>query len=196
MSIEQLREILIDIHPFVSAIHLREKQKTAKELFEVVQLLMYANIPLSKIMINDRIDVALVTRAVGVQLAFHSLGASVVKDHFPHLRIGSSIHSFEEGKKAIQDGADYVLFGHIFDSKSKPGTPPRGLEELKRVTTLDIPVIAIGGITPENTRKVLDAGAKGIAVMSGVLDTRDPLTAVKAYANALKIGGGKSEKVL
>jgi thiazole tautomerase (transcriptional regulator TenI) len=180
----------------VSAIHLREKQKTARELFQTVELLTHANIPLSKIVINDRVDVALVSRAAGVQLAFHSLDAAIVKDYFPHLKLGCSIHSYEEGKKAIQDGADYMLFGHIFDSKSKPGQPPKGLEELTRVTKLDIPVIAIGGITPENTRKILQAGAKGIAVMSGVLDARDPIYAVKSYEYALKMGGEESEKFL
>ncbi len=188
MPIEQLREIVMDIHPYVTAIHLREKQKTARELFQAVHLLTDANIPLSKIIINDRVDVALVTRARGVQLAFHSLDAAIVKANFPQLMLGSSIHSYDEGQKAKENGADYVLFGHVFPSQSKPDKPPKGLEELSRLTQLDIPVIAIGGITPENTGQVLQAGAKGIAVMSGVIEARDPLVAVKAYVNVLKDG--------
>jgi thiazole tautomerase (transcriptional regulator TenI) len=190
MPIEQLREILMDIHPYVSAIHLREKQKTARDLFQAVDLLINANIPISKIIINDRVDVALVTKARGVQLAFHSLETALVKKNFPELRVGSSIHSYQEGKKAQANAADYVLFGHVFPSPSKPGKRPKGLEELARLTQLDIPVIAIGGITPENTRQVLRAGANGIAVMSGVLEASDPLSAVKAYINVLKEGGG------
>jgi thiazole tautomerase (transcriptional regulator TenI) len=196
MPIEQLREILMDIHPYVSAIHLREKQKTAREMFQAVELLIKANIPLSKIIINDRVDVALVTKASGVQLAFHSLEAALVKEYFPELRVGSSIHSCQEGQKAQENGADYVLFGHVFPSPSKPGKPPKGLEELARLTQLDIPVIAIGGITAENTWQVLDVGAKGIAVISGVLDARDPLAAVKAYLNVLKEGDGSSGSFL
>lgn len=190
MPIEQLREIVSDIHPYVTAIHLREKQKTARELFRAVELLTTANLPLSKIIINDRVDVAFVTRAGGVQLAFHSLDAAIVKENFPQLMLGCSIHSYEEGQKAKENGADYVLFGHIFPSKSKPGITPKGLKELTRLTQLDIPIIAIGGITAENTGQVLQTGAKGIAVMSGVLEAHDPLVAIKAYINFLKDGAG------
>lgn len=195
MPIEQLREILIDIYPYVTSIHLREKQKTARELFEAVDLLS-TDIPLSKLIINDRVDVAFVTRVAGVQLAFHSLEPVIVKKAFPKLRVGSSIHSLSDGEKAMLDGADYVLFGHVFPSQSKPGKTPKGIEELSRVTQLDIPVIAIGGITPENTKPVIQAGASGIAVMSGVLDSHDPLSAVKSYVNALIDGDGKSEKFI
>ncbi|MFP5105863.1 thiamine phosphate synthase [Neobacillus sp. C211] len=185
MPIEQLCEIVSEIHPYITAIHLREKQKTAKELFQAVQRLTNENIPLSKIIINDRVDVACVTRARGVQLAFHSLDTALVKENFPQFLLGNSIHSYEEGQQAKENGADYVLFGHVFPSQSKPGKTPKGLRELARLTQLDIPVIAIGGITPENTGQVLQAGSKGIAVMSGVLDAPDPLAAVKAYLNVL-----------
>lgn len=190
MPIEKLCEIVTDIHPYVTAIHLREKQKTAKELFQAVQLLINANIPPSKIIINDRLDVALVTRARGVQLAFHSLDTAIVKENFPQLLIGTSIHSYLEGLKAKKKGADYVIYGHVFPSQSKPGMAPKGLEELSRLTQLDIPVIAIGGITAENTGQILRAGVKGIAVMSGVLEAYDPLEAVKSFINVLKDGGG------
>jgi thiazole tautomerase (transcriptional regulator TenI) len=190
MPIEQLREILIDIHPYVTSIHLREKQKTARELFQAVELLS-TDIPLSKIIINDRVDVALITRVSGVQLAYHSLDPVFIKNTFPKLKVGSSIHSYHDGEKALQDGADYVLFGHVYPSHSKPGKTPKGIEELSKVSRLNIPVIAIGGITPENTKQVIQAGAKGIAVMSGVLDSSDPLAAVRAYVHALKDGDGK-----
>lgn len=196
MPIENFREIMMDIHPYVTAIHLREKQKTAKELFHEVQLLTSANIPRTKIMINDRLDVALVAKARGVQLAFHSLEPASVKGSFPLLRVGRSIHSYEEAVDAKINGADYVIYGHIFSTQSKLGMSPKGLQELSRLTKLDIPVIAIGGITPENTAEVLRAGASGIAVMSGILDASDPLAAVKSYIYELKDGDGKSEKYI
>lgn len=196
MPMEQFCEIAREIHPYVTAIHLREKQKSAREIYQAVLLLTNNNIPLSKIVINDRVDVASVTGARGVQLAFHSLDAAMVKEKFPELMVGSSIHSFEEGQNAKKNGTDYVLFGHVFPSTSKPGLNPKGLKELSMVTKLDIPVIAIGGITPENTGQVLEAGANGIAVMSGVLEARDPLLAVRAYINVLKAGDGKSGKFI
>ncbi|WP_286180023.1 thiamine phosphate synthase [Neobacillus cucumis] len=188
MPIEQFAEIVTDIQPYITAIHLREKIKTARELFDAVEFLTKKNIPLSKIILNDRVDVASVTGVAGVQLAYHSLDAGIVKDNFQQLRVGSSIHSFEDGLKAIRDHADYVLFGHVYPSHSKPGKIPKGLEELKKVSQLNIPVIAIGGIRPENTYQVLQAGATGIAVISGVLDAKDPVAAVKSYANELKNG--------
>ncbi|MCH6264406.1 thiazole tautomerase TenI [Neobacillus citreus] len=191
MSIHRLAEIAKDIHPFVTALHLREKQKSAKELFQAVELLTNENVPPSKIVINDRVDVAIVAKALGVQLAYHSLDTACVKVHFPQLRVGTSIHSYEEGQNAKEKGADFVLYGHVFPSQSKPGKTPKGLEELTRLSQLNIPVIAIGGITPENTEEVLQAGASGIAVMSGVLDARDPLLAVKSYIHAFRDGGGK-----
>lgn len=183
---EQLSEILMEIHPYVTAIHLREKQKTARELYEAINLFAKRNIPPAKLIINDRVDVAFVTGAAGVQLAYHSLDASIVKAHFPDLKVGCSIHSFEDGEKAQKDGADYVVYGHIFSTNSKPAVPPRGLGQLETLTKrLDIPVIAIGGITFENTRLVRNAGVKGIAVMSGILEAHDPILAVHTYQNEL-----------
>ncbi len=189
MPMEQLAEILTDLHPFVSAVHLREKQRSARELYEAISLLAKRQVPLSKIIVNDRIDVAAASGAAGVQLAFHSLEVSLVKNHFPQLIAGCSIHSLEEGEKAQMDGADYVIYGHIFASHSKPNLPPRGLEQLKKLTgSLNIPIIAIGGITPENARQVIYSGAKGIAVMSGILEAADPLIKVKAYLKEIENG--------
>lgn len=191
MAIAQLADILSDIHPYVSAIHLREKQKSARELYQAINLLTEKKVPLSKIIINDRVDVALVTGVKSVQLAFHSLDTSVVKANFPQLTIGCSIHSIVEGQKARQNGADYVIYGHIFPTGSKPGLKPKGLYELKSLTSsIDLPVIAIGGITPENSARVFQAGAKGIAVMSGIFEAHDPILAAKTYKNVLENGDG------
>ncbi|XJZ29084.1 thiazole tautomerase TenI [Bacillota bacterium Lsc_1132] len=189
MSMEQLAEIAADICPYVTKIHLREKQKTARELYQAVNLMTKYNVPLSKIMLNDRVDVAFMTGAAGVQLASHSLEVSTVKANFPDLTLGCSIHSLKEGKQAEQNGANYVIYGHIFSTNSKPGLKPRGLEKLKKLTgLLTIPVVAIGGISPENAEQVIQTGANGIAVMSGILEARDPILAVKAYKKGIETG--------
>ncbi|MBD8067757.1 thiazole tautomerase TenI [Bacillus sp. PS06] len=179
---EEFCEIASLIHHNVTYIHIREKTYTARQLFDMVMLLNEANVPLSKIILNDRVDVADVTGVSGVQLAYHSLSAASVKKRFPHLRIGCSVHSLAELTKAQLDGADYVLFGHIYETHSKPGLLAKGVSELRRIVNQSsIPVIAIGGIKPLHVKDILETGASGIAVMSGVLEAKDPLQAMHEY---------------
>lgn len=186
-SMETLVKRIAVIHPYIDAFHLREKLWSAGELVEAVEQLVQIGMPLEKVIINDRVDVAHVLGAQGVQLAHHSLDTSSVKHHFPSLKIGCSIHCIKEAIVAEKRGADYLLYGHIFPTASKPGIPPRGVENLTQLTTsVAVPVVAIGGITPENTREILTAGAKGIAVLSGILLAKDPLQAVKNYRKALQ----------
>ncbi|RAK19444.1 thiazole tautomerase (transcriptional regulator TenI) [Anoxybacillus vitaminiphilus] len=193
-SNERLIEVITHIHPYVDAIHLREKQKTAKELAALISVLIAKGVPAEKIMINDRVDVAVVCGAAGVQLAYHSLNVKAVKEHFPSLRVGCSVHSLEEAQEAERDGADYCLYGHIFPTDCKAGLAPRGLFELEVVAKqIHIPVIAIGGIRPNNVEKVLQAGAKGIAVMSGVFLADDPVAEARLFAGILKKWGRKNE---
>lgn len=183
---EQLANILGRIHFDIDFIHLREKTKTAKEVYEIVELLLSKDVPLSKIIINDRTDVAYVSNVKGVHLAFHSLPVEVVKRKFGDLTIGCSVHSLEEAQIAEQQGADYVIFGHVYSTQSKPGLNPKGLEQLSFISeSVSIPVIAIGGIKPTNSRDVIEAGAKGVAIMSGILEAEDPLRAVQQYRSYL-----------
>jgi thiazole tautomerase (transcriptional regulator TenI) len=184
--IEKFVEIASDIQEYVDFFHLREKQMSASQLYQAATLLNQKKIPLSKIIINDRVDVALALKVYGVQLTFHSLEVKVVKEVFPAIRVGSSIHSFEEAKAAVHNGADFAIYGHIFETNSKLGLPPKGVEELQKITmNCGLPIIAIGGITPLNCKSVLNAGAKGIAAMSGVLESGNPIQAVKKYARSL-----------
>lgn len=183
---EQLADIIGAIHPDIDFIHLREKMKTAKEVYKMVELLIEKKVPLSKIIINDRADVACASNVKGVHLAYHSLPVEIVKRKFSHLTVGCSVHSIEEAQIAEQQGADYVIFGHVYPTRSKPGLPPKGLEQLRSVVgSVAIPVVAIGGITPTNSREVLEAGTQGVAVMSGILEAEDPLEAVQHYRSYL-----------
>lgn len=183
---KQLADIIGVIHPDIDFIHLREKMKTAKEVYEMVELLTDKKVPLSKIMINDRVDVACASNVKGVHLAYHSLPVEIVKRKFTDLTVGCSVHSIQEAQIAEQQGADYVIFGHVYSTQSKPGIIPKGLEQLRSVSeSVSIPVIAIGGITPANIRDVIEAGAQGIAVMSGIFEAEDPLEAVQQYRSYL-----------
>lgn len=184
-SLEAFAEIAGEVEPFADKFHLREKHRTSRELYEGVELLCNEGVPIHKIVINDRVDVAW-TYKTGVHLAFHSLPVHVVKTHFQEMLIGCSVHSPEEAAEAAKQGADYILFGHIFETDSKKRVPPRGtgsLEALKKA--VEIPVLAIGGIKPEKVPEVLEAGADGIAVMSGILQAKDPAEAAKLFSKKL-----------
>ena len=89
--------------------------------------------------------------------------------------IGASCHSAKEAREAAELGAGYITAGHIFATDCKKGLPPRGIEFLREVCqSVDIPVYAIGGISPENFSQVMDAGASGACVMSGFMSCSSP----------------------
>lgn len=189
LSIQEFLIIAREVEPLVDKFHIREKQKTAKDLLEDVQFLIQEGIPLNKIIINDRIDVACVLKT-DVQLAFHSLPVEVVKQTFPHLRAGCSIHTVYEAIQAQKKGADFLLYGHVFETNSKKGKTPRGFEELAALKqAVEIPVLAIGGIKPENVKEVLKTGVDGIAIMSGVWQATEPYRVVKQYVQQLNQEG-------
>ncbi|KMJ57962.1 transcriptional regulator [Bacillus sp. LL01] len=182
---EELVAILTEVHDSVDFIHVREKHRSANEIFELVDELIRLGVRPGKIIINDRVDVAHVLNVGGVQLAYHSLGVSEIRRSFPELRIGKSVHSYEEAIQAEMDGADFIMYGHIYTTSSKDGLLPKGLMELRRLTrSLKIPVIAIGGIAPDKLQELRATGAGGIAVMSGIMDAEDTINAAKAYQTA------------
>jgi thiazole tautomerase (transcriptional regulator TenI) len=181
----------LEIYHHADFIHIREKTMSAKQIFEMVTYLAKKGVPLTKIVINDRVDVAWVTKVKGVHLAYHSLDANVVKCDFPQLTVGCSVHSLQEAIQAETKGADYLFYGHIFSTDCKRGVPPKGMNELRKIVNkLRIPIIAIGGIKPENAEIPLRAGAEGIAVMSGIFEHVNPLKAAQKYARVVKYWSG------
>lgn len=100
--------------------------------------------------------------------------------------VGRSIHSSLGVEAPGTEDLDYVLFGHVFETESKAGTPPRGLSALAQVVAVSpVPVYAVGGIDPDNAADVIHAGAAGIAVISAILDAPDPLQAAMALRHAV-----------
>ena len=96
--------------------------------------------------------------------------------------VGVSVHSAEEASRAERLGASYITAGHIFATDCKKGIPPRGIGFLSGVCkAVDIPVYAIGGITPGNAADVLNAGAAGICVMSSLMQTDDPASLLNEF---------------
>lgn len=175
------------IHTEADYIHLREKDLSAAALFAAAARLLAAGVPAGKLVINDRLDVALAVGAGGVQLAGHSLPPGAAALIAPRLRLGCSVHSPQEAAAAAREGAHYALYGHVYPTASKPGLAARGLAALAdTVRASAIPVVAIGGITAENAAEVLRQGAAGIAVLSGIAEADDPLRAVAAYRAAIR----------
>ncbi|WP_152393101.1 thiamine phosphate synthase [Paenibacillus guangzhouensis] len=186
MPLSEFTAIAIQIHSYVDAIHLRERHCTAVELYGAIAWMLEKGTPAKKLVINDRVDVALAARIGGIHLAHHSLPTPHVKRLSPEYRIGRSVHSVEEAIRSEEEGADYLFYGHVFASYSKPGRSPRGLVSLQEVAdSVSIPVIAIGGIGPDQVHDVMDHGARGIAVISGILHAPDPLAAARQYKSKL-----------
>lgn len=167
-------------------LHIREKQRTAKECMDWVKALANV-IPLTTLIINDRVDVAAAAGCAGAHLAYHSLAPEEARIVLrAGQKIGRSVHSMAEAEQAVEAQVDYLLYGHIFASGSKPGLTPRGTRELAQMTACwNLPIIGLGGITPENTAQVMDAGCAGIAVLSGITEASDAKTAAMAYREAL-----------
>lgn len=151
----------------VEWIQIRDKDLGARALFELVSAaLKLPNPHSSKIIVNTRADVALAGGAAGVHLPSGSPAARFWRQ--PGFLVGVSCHSVEEVRNAEAEGADYAVFGPVFPPLSKStDLPPRGLEELARAASaVRIPVLALGGITQENSAACISAGAAGIAGIS------------------------------
>ncbi|MNZ44654.1 Regulatory protein TenI [compost metagenome] len=186
MPLAQFAEIAARIQPFVTAIHIRERQRTAIEIWNGVQQLLSNGIPPEKITVNDRLDIAWACGIGSAHLATHSIPLQPLVRLSHGLRIGRSVHTMEEARESATAGADYLFFGHVYDSESKRGLKPRGLRQLHEVTAaVPIPVIAIGGIGLDQIDEVLDYGAQGIAVISSILHAVNPVKAAQQMAEKL-----------
>ncbi|MCK6557510.1 thiamine phosphate synthase, partial [Candidatus Binatia bacterium] len=141
------------------------------------------------VIVNDRLDVALAVGADGVQRTGASLSVEDLKAVAgDRLLVGASVHSLDEAVAAEKAGADWVTFGPVYDTPSKRRYgPPQGLAALERVAgALRVPVVAIGGITPERVREVRAAGARGVWVISAILDADDPAAATRRFVEAVE----------
>jgi len=138
--------------------------------------------------VNDRFDVALACGADGVHLGQGDLRCDTVRQITPAgFVIGVSVGSVEEASDAEQSGADYVALSPVFSTESKVDAGPgHGLEMLRAICdSVRIPVIAIGGIGPDNAGSVIDAGADGVAVISAVVSQPDITAAARHLADVV-----------
>jgi len=167
---EILRLLQAAVDAEIPLFQVREKSLPVRALYELTsRAAEIARGSKTRLLVNDRADLARASQADGVHLTSSSLPAQVVRGIYgPEFLIGVSTHSLREAEDARKDGADFVVFGPVFETESKREFgEPQGLQKLREVThALDeFPVLAIGGITLENVAACFAAGARGVAAI-------------------------------
>ena len=156
----------------IKAIQLRDKNRSKKEIYkEALAMKALTTQHKAALIINDHIDLALAVNADGVHLGQEDMPLADARKIMGRKKIiGISTHSFRQAKKAEIEGADYIGFGPIFHTGTKEAGKPRGLKALQKIREhINIPIVAIGGITSRNIRDVLISGADAAAIASGIL---------------------------
>ena len=178
----------------VDIIQLREKDRPASERY-AMGMAMRERTAAAEVMfiVNDRVDLAKAVNADGVHLGQSDLPIGVARDQLGSTAIiGQSVSTPEEAITAVEDGADYLGVGSIYQTSSKDTEPEKtaiGLDRLSAIrAVVDCPLIGIGGITASNAQAVMDAGATGVAVISEITAANDPVHATKQLSSAVKNG--------
>ena len=160
----------------VQLVQIRERDLEGRWLFDLARRLVAAvSGTATRIIVNDRLDVALAAGAHGVHLRSRSFAASRARKLVPAgFLVGRSVHVSDDVSTAA-GGADYLVYGNVYETPSKPGLPAAGLSRLADVVrATSVPVLAVGGVSRERIPAVLDAGAVGFAAISmfSELDTQ------------------------
>ena len=152
------------------AVHLRARYLTAAQIYAIALALGDAQESTECwLVVNERLDVALAARTQGAQLTSRSLAVFDARVVVGEMPLGASIHSASEAEEAERDGADWVVAGHVFSTASHEGMPGRGVSLVTTVVQSTVlPCIAIGGIRPAHVGTLRDAGAYGVAAISGI----------------------------
>ena len=150
--------------PRATVVQLRAPALTTAELEQEARALVAsASVP---VLVSSRCDVVLACDAAGVNLPESDVPVAAARMLLGKRLIGRSVHSIASARAAEREGADYVIFGPVWESASHPGTAPAGLAALARVArSVRIPVLAIGGVTVERVAEVLASGAAGYAAI-------------------------------
>jgi thiamine-phosphate diphosphorylase len=165
----------------VVALHLRDRNGSTSALAEFGRrFVALTRPPEASVIVNGRPDLARALGAQGVQLNSNDLPVAAARQVLGRGWIGRSVHSLDEARQAVADGADYLLLGSIFPTPSHLDHAPLGVKVLESCVALGRPVIAIGGVTAENAGDCRRAGAWGVAAIRALWDAADPLAAARA----------------
>lgn len=172
-------KVAIDLD--VPLIQIREKQLTTRLTFELVKQAVYlARGTHTRILVNDRSDIALAAGAHGVHLTSRSMSADIVRGRLPEGSIiGVSAHSDLEAAAAARAGADFIILGPVFKTPEK-SAPLLPAVFAKICASTPVPVLGVGGVEPSNARDVLVAGAAGVAAIRSLNDPVGLSAAVEA----------------
>lgn len=181
-SVEQLVETCeLAIDGGVTAVQLRAKGWTDRELLRAANRLRELTSRTGTLFIvNDRVDIALASNADGVHLGVDDMPVSVTRALLTAGQvIGYSPETPEDRIRAERDGADYLGIGPVFGSTTKDDAGPAlGLDQFRAlVSSCNVPVVGIGGITIDDARSVVEAGAAGVALVGAVFFAEDPKAA-------------------
>jgi thiamine-phosphate pyrophosphorylase len=173
----------------ISLVQLREKNLSARVLYELtLNAVAITRNSLTRLLVNDRFDIAMGAHADGVHLTSQSMWPDVVRRSCgPEFLIGASTHSLSEARLARDKGADFVVFGPVFETASKQAFgSPQGLVKLREVSAAlsGFPVIAIGGVKVENVRECFQSGAAGVAAITVFSDAAKLKSVVDEIAHA------------
>ncbi|WDP84451.1 MAG: thiamine phosphate synthase [Desulfobacter sp.] len=162
----------VDILQYREKAHEKDRKNMLAECMEIRKITADAGVPF---IVNDFLDIALITEADGVHLGQEDLPVARVKQTAPHLMVGCSTHSPEQAAQAVADGADYIGVGPIFATRTKADVCDAvGLGYLDHVVAnLSIPFVAIGGIKRHNLKSVADCGATTLCLVTEILGASD-----------------------
>ncbi len=177
----------------VDLVQLREKDLHGAQLLDLAKRLRQAICGRALLVINERVDVAAALPADGAQLGEDAVPVTAARSILgPDMLIGRSVHSVEGAEQAARDGADFLVVGTMFASRSHPGEEPAGPRLLSQVLdNCSLPAIGIGGITVDNCHQVMGAGARGVAVITGILAAPHPGEAALRLKEAMVAAGEK-----
>lgn len=166
------------------ALHARGRALSGLEHYDLAVRL--AACPPARLFVNDRLDVGLAVGAAGVQLGRGSLTPEDARRLNAGWWIGQSVHDVREAAAAHAGGADYLLVGPVFPTATHPDRAPLGLAQLKEIVGVGLPVIAIGGVTPERIAELMAvATIYGVAAIRALWHAADPADAARQMVQEL-----------
>lgn len=170
----------------VDGFQVRAKALSTREVTELAATVVAAVRPLGAVVtVNDRLDVALAAAADGVHLGASDLAVRDARRIAPGLLVGATCRDRASVAAAAADGADYAGFGPVFATSSKAGLPePLGVPSVTAAAGI-LPLVAIGGVTPETAGAVVAAGAHGVAVIGSLWAAPDPVAAACSLVAAV-----------